>query len=346
MDKLTFQLVKQVSILSCLCLLISCTSKEEQTETLTVPVSVQTVIYDNNAFPREYIGTVESENSVDVSFLVPGNIEQMYVSEGQKVTKGQLLARLNTASLKNTHIAAMATLKQAEDAYKRMSAMYENKSLPEIQYIDVKTKFEQAKSSEAIARKGLQDGNIYAPQSGVIGKRYLEAGANAMPGAPVYNIMDIGSIKVKTAIPEGEISTISVGTKCQVKISALDNEAFEGEIIEKSVSANPISHTYDIKIRVNNPTGKIMPGMVCRTYLRNPENGESIIIPIKAVQVDHSEKRFVWLKDQQNKAVYREVTLGSLLGNGVQIVNGLQTGDELITEGYQNISNGTLVTVK
>ena len=346
MDKSVFPLVKQVSILSCLCILFSCSPKEEQKETKAVPVSVQTIQYDSNAFPQEYIGTVESENAVDVSFLVVGNIEQMYASEGQKVSKGQLLARLNTTSLKSTHDVTVATLKQAEDAYKRMTAMYENKSLPEIQYIDVKTKLEQAKSSEAIARKSLQDCNIYAPQSGVIGKRYLEPGANVMPGTPVYNIMDISSVKVKTAIPEGEISTISNGAKCQVKISALSDETFEGRVIEKGVSANPVSHTYDIKIKVNNPAGKIMPGMVCRAYLGNTGNAESIIIPIKSVQVDHSGKRFVWLKDKQNKAVYKEVILGNLSQNGVQVASGLQAGDELITEGYQNISNGTLVTVK
>ncbi len=346
MDRSSLPLVKQVSILSCLLFIFSCSPKQEQKETKSVPVRIQTIQYDNNAFPQEYIGTVESENALDVSFLVVGNIEQMYATEGQKVAKGQLLAKLNTASLKSAHDLTVASLQQAQDAYKRMSAMYENNSLPEIQYIDVKTKLEQARSSEAIARKNLQDGNIYAPQSGVIGRRYLEPGANVMPGTPVYNIMDISSVKVKTAIPEGEISAIHNGALCQIKISALNNETFEGKVIEKGVSANPISHTYDIKIKINNPAGKIMPGMVCRSYLGSSSKTGVIVVPIKSVQVDYSGKRFVWLKDKQNKAVYKEVTLGNLSENGVQITSGLQPDDELITEGYQNISNGTLVTVK
>ncbi|QQT46637.1 Efflux pump periplasmic linker BepF [Sphingobacterium multivorum] len=346
MDKSVFPVVKQVSILSFLCIIFSCSPKEEQKESKAVPVSVQTIQYDSSSFPQEYIGTVESENSVDVSFLIVGNIEQMYVSEGAQVSKGQLLARLNTTSLKSTHDVTVATLRQAEDAYKRMTAMYENKSLPEIQYIDVKTKLEQARSSEAIARKSLQDCNIYAPQSGVIGKRYLEPGANVMPGTPVYNIMDISRVKIKTAIPEGEISRITNGSKCQIKISALNNETFEGHVIEKGISANPVSHTYDIKIQISNAAGKIMPGMVCRVYLNNAGNAERIVIPIKSVQVDYSGKRFVWLKDNQNKAIYKEVILGNLSENGVLVTSGLQAGDELIIAGYQNISTGTLVNVK
>lgn len=348
MNKTAFPLAKHVGILSCMLILFSCSSKEEKTEAKPVLVSVQQIQSESSESQKEYIGTVESKNAVDVSFLAIGTIEQLYANEGQKVSKGQLLGRLNTASLKNAHELTLATLKQAEDAYKRMSAMYESKSLPEIKFIEIKTQVEQAKVSEAIARKNLRDGNLYSPQSGVVGRRYLEPGANVMPGNPVFNIMDISSLKVKAAIPEGEISAIHIGTKCLVKISALNDESFEGQVIEKSVAANPVSHTYDIKIKIDNAAGKIMPGMVCRTYLGDSGSSDkaNIIVPIKAVMVDYSGKRFVWLKDKQNRAVYKEVTLGSLAENGVQIASGSQDGDELITAGYQNISNGTLVTVK
>ncbi len=348
MNKTALSLAKTIGILSFALILFSCSSKEEKNEVGAVPVTVLTIKSENRIYPQEYIGIVESENAVDVSFLVVGTIEQLYANEGQKISKGQLLGRLNTVSFKNAHDLTVASLKQAEDAFKRMSAMYKSKSLPEIQYIDAQTKLQQARSSEAIARKNLQDCNLYAPQSGVIGRRYLEPGANVMPGTPVYNIMDISSVKIKTAIPEGEISGIRTGSRSQVKISALNDETFEGQVIEKGVSANPVSHTYDIKIKINNTAGKIMPGMVCKTYLDNGNNSEkgSIIVPIKAVQVDFSGKRFVWLKDKQNKAFYREVTLGHLADNGVQIISGLQEGDQLITSGYQNISRGTLVSVK
>jgi len=89
-----------------------------------------------------------------------------------------------------------------------------------------------------------------------------------------------------------------------------------------------------------------MPGMVCKAYLINSmttANGRNIIIPLKAIQVDYSGKRFVWVKDEQNKAEYREITQGKLIGNGIVIENGLQEGDNLIIEGYQNISPGITV---
>lgn len=325
----------------------SCVPQEEQNEKKMATVEIQQIKYDNTIYPHEYIGIVESESSVDVSALVSGTIEQIYVHEGQSVSKGKLIGRLNAISYKNAHEMALSKLLQAEDAFKRISAMYENGSVPEIQYIEIKTQVEQARASEAIARKSLEDCNIYAPQSGVIGKRYLEPGANVMPTTPIFNIMNISHVKVKVAIPESEISSVQTGSICKVKISALNGEAFEGQIVEKGIAANPVSHTYDIKVKVNNSASKIMPGMVCKVYMSISNNTMgSIIVPIKSVQVDYSGKRFVWLKNKQNKAVYKAVTLGKLSQNGVYVIDGLQEGDELIISGYQNLSEGTSVSVR
>ncbi|MFB9080150.1 efflux RND transporter periplasmic adaptor subunit [Flavobacterium procerum] len=343
MNKLKFIPFPFIGVLSMLLILFSCTSKDSQKLSDAIPVRIQSISSDTDSYPREYIGTVESEKTVDVSFILPGTIEQMYAAEGQKVKKGQLLARLNITSQKNAHDLLVAALKQAQDAYKRLSSMHEDKSLPEIQFVDVKTKLEQARASEEIARKNLQQCTIYAPQSGVVGKKYLETGANVMPGSPVYTIMNIENVKIKAAIPEGEISDMREGNKAKVIISALGDAVFEGMLIEKGVTANPVSHTYDIKLLVKNPSGRIVPGMVCRTYLGSTASTSSIIVPITAVQVDYSGKRFVWLMSKENKAVYKEVKLGSLSQNGVEIIDGLQDGDNLITAGYQNISEGTIV---
>ncbi|WEK38140.1 MAG: efflux RND transporter periplasmic adaptor subunit [Candidatus Pseudobacter hemicellulosilyticus] len=347
MNRVVFYLTGYASLLSLL--LLSCSpaagGKEEKKAVL---VKVQQLAIDSSLYQQEYVGTVDADNAVDVSFLVGGAIEQLFVSEGQRVSKGQLLGRLNTTSLKHAHELAVAALNQAEDAYKRLSAMYENNSLPEIQYMDIRSKLAQARASEAIARKSLQDCAIYAPQSGVTGKRYLEPGATVMPGTPVYSIMNISHVKVKVAIPEGEISSIRTGDPSVVRISALADRSYDGRVLEKGVSANPVSHTYDIKIRVANPGWGIMPGMVCRIYLGNTHEpaGNRIIVPVKAVQVDHSGKRFVWVRDQQGKAAYKEVTLGRLSGNGVQVTAGLAEGEELIIEGYQHISAGLPVLVQ
>ncbi|MCE5204658.1 MAG: efflux RND transporter periplasmic adaptor subunit [Porphyromonadaceae bacterium] len=329
---------------------VSCSSRTENKENANVRVKVQKIGYSNTVYTREYVGTVESENSVNISFLTMGNIEQMTVQEGEFVKKGQLLAKLNANSAENLHDIAMATLNRARDGYDRLSTLHENKSLPEVQYVEVKTALEQAESAEKIARKNLEDCNLYAPSSGVVGKRYVETGANIMPGIPVYLLMNINPVKVKIAIPESEISSVRIGEKSQIEVTALNNRRYEGRVIEKGVTAHPISHTYDIKVHIENKDHQLLPGMVCKAYLTNDggsENGpgKKIVVPLKSVQLDHSGKHFVWLIDKDGKAFHREVTIGGFSGNGVTVTGGLHKGDILVTEGYQNVSPGTIVEV-
>lgn len=330
---------------------VSCSAnKEDKSEERRIPVKVQEISSGNNSYKQEYIGSVEGENAVDISFETGGNIEQIYFQEGQAVQKGQLLARLNTISLQSMYDASKATLNRAQDAYNRLTVLHDNNSLPEIQYVEVKTALEQAQSAERIARKGLSDCSLYAPFSGIVSKRYLDAGANVMPGSPVYNLVTINTVKVKIAIPEREISALRVGQPCIIKISALEDSSFDGKIVEKGISAHPVSHTYDIKVQISNKDSRIMPGMVCKAYLSNDTTSagntfSDIVVPLKSVQLDASGKHFVWLKDSQGKAVYKEVVLGKLIDNGVTIARGLTDGDQLITEGYQNISPGSVVEV-
>ncbi|WP_312089737.1 efflux RND transporter periplasmic adaptor subunit [Chryseobacterium sp.] len=339
------------AVIFCLPFVISsCSDKHDNDRILEVSkVRIVTIGSRMDDAKNEYIGTVESSNTVDVSFLSTGTIEQLYFREGQNVQKGQLMAKLNTTTLKSAYDASASSLKQAQDAYSRLNQMYKSESLPEIKLIDVKTKLVQAQSAEIMAKKSLNDSYLYAPQSGVISKKNYENGMNVVLGAPVYTIMNINSVDINVPIPEGEISNFERGQSCNISVTALNNKSFRGQIIEKGVSANPISHTYNIKVRISNPNDSLMPGMVVKAYFddysRNNQSIAKMMVPLKNVLLDYPSKRFVWVVDKANKAQRKEVVLGQLVGNDVEITSGLQQGDKVITDGYQNISEGSQVSV-
>ncbi|WP_312900028.1 efflux RND transporter periplasmic adaptor subunit [Chryseobacterium taichungense] len=328
----------------------SCTDKAKSENILEIS-KVKIINIGKNAgdIRKEYIGTVESSNTVDVSFLSTGTIEQLYFKEGQNVKKGQLMAKLNTTTLNSAYSASVSTLEQAQDAYSRMNEMYKNESLPEIKLIDVKTKLEQAKSVQIMAKKSLNDSYLYAPESGVVSKKNYENGMNVVLGAPVYTIMNINNVDINVPIPEGEISNFERGQYCDISVTALGNKSFRGQIIEKGVSANPVSHTYNIKVRISNSNVSLMPGMVVKAYFdsssQDNQNVAKIVVPLKYVLLDYPDKRFVWVVDSNNKAQRKEVRLGQLLGNNVEILSGLQQGDKVVADGYQNISSGSKVSV-
>lgn len=318
-------------------LLMSCSGqKDKSTEERVIPVKVVEITGSSLVDGQNYVGTVEEMSASSLSFQVMGNVQEILVREGQKVHKGQLLALLNRATLQDTYDASRASLVQAQDAYDRMKTLYENKSLPEIKWVEVQSKLQQAQSMESIARKNLEDASLYAPFDGVIGKRNVEAGENVQPGKPVFTLLDVGTVNIKIAVPEKEIPFID-HRKAAITVAALGGRLFEGMVTEKGITANPVSHTYEARIKLDNRDGALLPGMVCRVRVEDKDRVTTISLPNNVIQLSHTGERYVWcLRDGKAKAV--TVCIGELTDNGVQITDGLSEGDLVITDGYQKVS--------
>ena len=197
---------------------------------------------------------MEEENGTAVSFPTGGTIRSIDVVVGQRVGAGQVLATVDPTSVQSSYEAAKATLEQAKDAYARMKQLYDKGSLPEIQWVEVQSKLQQAESMERIARKNLDDCAIRAPFGGVISAKEMEVGQQAAPGMPVVRVVKIDRVKVKIAVPEAEIADMKVGRKAEIRVAALGDKAFEGHVVEKGVAADPLSHAYEVKLLVMNPT--------------------------------------------------------------------------------------------
>lgn len=338
---------KQFYAFALLLLVVSCKGKKEESKAEeAIQVKVETIAMSAATGEHNYVGTVEENTGSSLSFSVMGTVEKVLIDEGQSVSKGQLLAVLNKATLKNTYTVALSSLKQAEDAYKRLTLLHENGSLPEIKYVEIQTQLQQAQAAESIAKKNLHDCNLYAPFSGVIARRSIEPGMNVMPGIESLKLVTIDKVNVKVSVPENEIARIKKGATAQVNVAALDHKSFEGKIEIKGVIANPLSHTYEVKVKLNNPHRELMPGMVCEVYISSPDQQQGgILVPNSAIQILDSGERFVWLA-RDGKATRRIVVVGGLTNQGVVITNGLTSGDQVIIEGNQKVSEGMKIAVK
>lgn len=322
------------------------TEKNQPIDSTPFPVKVQTVVAERVTDPQYYVGTIVESQSISLSFLTSGSVAQVFVNEGQRVKKGQVLAVLHSENNQSIFDAAKSKEKQAQDAYDRFTSVYKNGSLPSVKMVEMETNLQQAKSSRQVAEKTLHDCTLYAPTDGVIGKRSIEPGMNAIPDAPVFTIVKIENVFAKVSVPETEIRRITIGHDATVQISALDNLTVNGKVTEKSVIADPLSRTYTIKITISNTQNAISPGMACTVQMNNSKNESRIVIPQYAVQSGTSEK-YVFITDEsKTRAVKRVVQIGSLSKNGVIILNGLNGGENLITEGFQKLTDNTLITVK
>ena len=210
-------------------------------------VSVQTETY---ASPKRYSGTVEEKNGTSLSFATAGTVQTIHVRLGQQVNARQLIATLDPTSTQNSYQAAQAVLEQAEDAYRRMKELHDKGSLPDMKWVEVQSKLEQARSMEQIAKRKLDDCKLYAPFPGIIAEKSMEAGENVAPGMSVARLVTASSLVVKISVPETEMSSVQTGQKAEVTIKSLEGETFIAQIIEKGVVANPLSRTYEVKLKL------------------------------------------------------------------------------------------------
>ena len=204
-------------------------------------------------------------------------------------------------------------------------------------------KLEQAKAAESIARQQLSHSTLTAPFSGVIAAKNVDMGTYVLPGQPVLKLANVAQVNAKVSVPEAEISHLHVGDKVKLTVTALSGAVFYGTISEKGIDANPISHTYDIKVGITNPQGRLLPGMVCNAQIQGSAAAPAhIIVPPQSVELDVDNSRFVWTV-VNGKAHQQPVTIGDFEGDGIIILSGLHTGDQVIINGQQKVSEGMKV---
>ncbi|MBR6042881.1 MAG: efflux RND transporter periplasmic adaptor subunit [Paludibacteraceae bacterium] len=332
------------SILTVTLMLASCGNTTEEVKKTPARIKTELASTSTSVENTSYVGVVEEESSTAVSFTGSGTITQMHVTEGQRVSKGQLIAELDKTQSQNMLNAAEAQMQQANDALARMKQLHETNSLPEMKWVEVQSQVEQAKAQLDMAKKSLANCMLYAPVSGVIGKGVKSAGETALPAMSVATILNISTVKVKVSIPEKEIANIKSNSRSSVSVDAL-GKTFNGGKIEKGVQADPMTHTYDIKININNQQQQLLPGMVCNVELKvnnTPGEEKYCTVPISAVQQGADGDKFIW-KEVEGKAHRQKITLGRASGNRIVVLNGLQAGEKVITEGYHKISEGTEV---
>ena len=326
-------------------LLTGCKEKKTSRILQPVPVEVMVIGEEGEAGAQNYVGTIEAASASVLSFPVAGNITKVYVREGQKVAEGSLLAEVNDASFKQAYSAAQATLRQAQDGYDRLKLLHDKGSISEVQWVEMETKLAQAVSSEAIAKRNLENCKLRAPYSGVIGKVNAEEGMNVLPGNTVLTLLQTHGMQVNIPIPENVISSVTVGQPVRISVSALNNRIYEGEVGSKGVVANALSHNYEVLVPLKNSDGALMPGMVCNAWLPSSDTTQLIVVPNRVVKIDHTGEHYVWLASG-GKAVRRTVITGGLAQRGIIIAEGLNPGDSVIVNGEQKVSTGSSVSVR
>ena len=306
-----------------------------------IPVGVQVIDEVSGIVNNTYPGYLEEGQSVEMAFKYGGTLQQLNVKQGSRVRKGQTLARVSSPQMESTQRSAQATLEQAQDAYDRLKKVHDNGSLPEIKWREMVANLEKAQSALDLANAMLADNTITAPFDGTIADVNAEIGENITPLKPVIRIINTKGMAVKISVPENEIAKVQVGDTAEVVIPALGDKRLNGKVMEKSMTASLLTHSYPVKVLIEQPDKELTPGMIGKVVLKG-DVSKGIVVPANAVLINQ-EGKFVWV-DEDGRATRRKITLAGYSGNGVIVSEGLKTGDVVIVEGYQKVSEGMKVS--
>ena len=309
-------------------------------EERVIAVGVQQIDTMGGLVRNSYPGYLEEGNSVDISFKYGGTLQTLNVKEGSMVRKGQVLARAASPQMESTQRSAQATLEQAQDAYDRLKKVHDNGSLPEIKWREMVANLEKAEAALDLANAMLADNTVTAPFDGTVTNLNAVKGESITPLKPVMRIISTEGLVVKISVPENEIAKVQLGDEAQILIPALNNRRCKGHIIEKNMTASLLTHSYPVKVLIDEKDEAFTPGMIAKVVLSaDVDNG--IVIPANAVLINNDGK-FVWVV-KDGRATRQTITISGYSGTGVVVSEGLHSGDIVIVEGYKKVSEGMKV---
>ncbi|MDE1193363.1 MAG: efflux RND transporter periplasmic adaptor subunit [Arachidicoccus sp.] len=333
----------------------SCHSNNDEKPIAQLPVEVNVLTIGSNntssSSQINYSSTIEADKTIDISPLISGTILSIPVEIGQYVQKGQLIATIDETIYRSQYNAQMAQVNLAKETYDRMLTVYNKGSIAEIRMLNAKADYEQASATAKATYQNIARCKIYAPQSGFVGKKNVEAGATASPGVALVQLYDVNTVSANVPVPENEINKYKKGFDAFVNVPAINNRTFEGKVDKISVTPSAGAPIYTVQIKVNNTEHLLKPGMTCNVLFNASNNkkydsSNIVIVPVEAVQVDEQKQNFIFLADPSiKKAVRKNVEVGDLYETGISIKSGLKSGDQLIISGFHKITDGSSIRI-
>ena len=279
-----------------------------------------------------------------------GTLEQIFVSEGQKVKKGQLLAEINDSGLKEQVDQLIIQANFAKENFERTERLWNNSIGSEIQFLKSKSDFESSQKMVEQMKDRLAKTKIYAPFEGEVDEIISNQGSNLIPGvSQILRLVNLDKIYAEASVSEKYIANIDKGTKVVVQIPLLGREIVS-EIIQTGNFINPSNRTFRVEVPVENIDNKIKQNLDAKIKINIYSKPDAVVIPLRIIREDASGKNFVYVMSEDIKdGVYITsktfISLGNKNNNEVEVTDGLKIGDELVLEGANIVEDSQRVKI-
>jgi membrane fusion protein (multidrug efflux system) len=320
----------------------------------TVEVVPKSISYTLSA-----VGSLKSPEEVTISPKKAGIIEKILVKEGDRVRKGQILAQLDETDAKLEVERAEARMKEAEASLEtnrttlsRYQRLLESKVISQQTYDDLvlKVKLDEARLALAktelnLARQNLLDHRIISPIEGIINLKIASLGehVNVAPKDEILKIVQMDPLDLEFYVPENWVGKVRLADKIQFSVKAFSQEKFGAIIQFISPTADPSTRNIRMKAIVRNPHDRLKPGFFAEVSVQTGGNPNAIVIPESALV--SQEGKFFSFVVRDGIAHRREVETGLRFEGKVEILEGIQKGERVVTVGHEQLSDGMKVRI-
>ncbi len=312
------------------------------------------------------VGSLIGAQTVDVVPKVSGRLESVLVRLGDRVAKGQLLAKVEDSEIQEqarqadaSFEVAKATVRQreadlkfSETALDRSKNLFARNLVSRQALDDAQARYEaslaqldlsRAQFNQAQARReevqiNLSNSRIVSPVNGFVGSRRLDPGAFVGPNAPVVSVADITMVRIVTNLVERDLSRVGTGMLADVNVDAYPDEVFKGRVARVAPVLDPATRTAQMEVEIQNADFRLKPGMYARVTFTVREHASAVIVPRNAV-VDVEGKRGVFVADNK-VARFRAIETGIMEVERAEVLSGVTEGETVVTTGAGAVRDG------
>lgn len=309
--------------------------------------AVKVVSVSKKSLDQDFSSNGNFVPNQDLKFLAEtsGVVTGIRVKEGDRVSKGQLLATIDQKYLSIDMQTAEDALQKIKVDQQRYESSFKTGGVTQAQLDDINLQVRNAENRVAQAKTKIGDSHIKAPISGIINKRYIEVGAYLSAGTTLFDIVDVSQLKLNVSVNESQVVQLQVGSKVDIKVPVFPDQTFSGRVSFIAPKADE-SLNFPLEIKVDNAQGnKIRAGMYGSAVFKFEKQGEAIVIPRSAFVGSVSANQ-VYILEGANKVRLTKVTPGAIMGESVVILSGLTEGQSVVVTGQINLVDGATVAVQ
>lgn len=319
-------------------------SKNEDTRQKEAVVLQQITPRTFNHF-FETSGSVEAVEEAFISPEVNGQIKKILVVEGDRVKKGQLLAELNTDIIERNIAEIETALVLAKDVYERQKRLWEQKIGSEVQFLEARNNKENLENKLQTLQAQLDLASITAPIDGIVERVYQKNGELAVPGVQLIHLVNLNELKVRADVSEAYLPVIHSNDSVNLTFPSFPDYKKSLTISRVGNVVNKNNRTFEIEVRVKNENEILKPNMIAVITINDYTAKNSMIVPSKVIREDLNG-RYLYVAEWQGDDLVsrkRYISIGRTYGNETRVLDGLKMGDKVITEGFNRITDGSLL---